>query len=88
MGLGCSRRQPPSPQEAHQLGHLLHHHSAGSGNTLHTILAVALERWGHLIRTLRKIRRLQRLFHCSGVVLQSISPIIRDRLSNGHWHCL
>ena len=69
MWFCCHRRQPAA--DAAPAGALLGRRAATN----------ALTSWGRLFTSLRRIRRLQRLFNCTGVYLQKVDTRILLRLS-------
>ncbi len=68
MRFCCHRRQPAA--DAAPAGALLGRRRATN----------ALTSWGRLFTSLRRIRRLQRLFNCIGVYLQEVDTRVLLRL--------
>ena len=44
----------------------------------------ALRRWARLVRSFRRIRRLQRIFHNTGERLQDFPKTLRDRIAKAY----
>ena len=44
----------------------------------------ALRRWARLVRSFRRIRRLQRIFHNTGERLQDFPKTLRDRIATAY----
>ena len=89
MGLGCSKRQPLRPPGGSQGEQPLQSVGPTRTEALEITSSAALGAWRRFLRSLRQIRRLQRLFHCTGIALQGTSETIREHFRDGgHWHVL
>jgi hypothetical protein len=81
-----TRRLFPDPLSLSSIAHLF---TSGAPCHQTSARASALSHWARLFIVLRRIRRLQLLYHCTGQALGNVATSIRDFFgTEGHWHIL